>query len=163
MCVPVGTRRPSEDLEQLVNARRRRGLVAALEPMLGPGERIEATALVNLSTVSFKKNLAIGVAAAILSGGMMTAAATPKPMYAAVTTQRLFIFEADELFSKPKSLVAVFPLSAVRRTEIKSSLVRQSFIVIDEQQQSALRLIFPRFTNRKDVGPVASRIAVASA
>ncbi|WP_329536959.1 hypothetical protein OG568_51185 (plasmid) [Streptomyces sp. NBC_01450] len=131
--------------------------------MLESAEQVEATAMVNLGEVSFKKNLAMGFASAILSGGAMTVAAAPQQMYLAVTGERLFIFQANEFLAKPGRHVATFQLKDVKRTEIKPGVLKSSFILVDESREQALRVIFPWLTSRKDLDPVAQRIAVAPA
>lgn len=146
-----------------MNTRRRRALLAAVGEMLESAEQVEATAMVNLGEVSFKKNLAMGFASAILSGGAMTVAAAPQQMYLAVTGERLFIFQANEFLAKPGRHVATFQLKDVKRTEIKPGVLKSSFILVDESREQALRVIFPWLTSRKDLDPVAQRIAVAPA
>ncbi|MCX4787190.1 MULTISPECIES: hypothetical protein [unclassified Streptomyces] len=148
----------------VLNARRRRALLAAVAEMLEPGEQVEVTALVNLSEVSFKKNMVMGIASAVLSGGAMTMAAAPQPMYLAVTGKQLFIFQANQsfLFVKPERHVATFQIKDVKRTEVKRGLVKHSFILVDESLGGALRLFFP-LISRKELDAVAQRIAVAAA
>ncbi|MEU5715503.1 hypothetical protein AB0G71_06875 [Streptomyces sp. NPDC020403] len=146
-----------------MNARRRRALLVAVAKMLGPGERVEATALVNLSEVSFKKNLAMGVAAAILSGGAMTMAMAPQPMYLAVTGERLFLFQANQTFAKPDRFVGTFQLDDVKRTEVERGLLKHSFVLVDEAGESALRVYFPRIGGGKELDAVARLIPVVSA
>ncbi|MFF2406486.1 hypothetical protein [Streptomyces sp. NPDC058092] len=127
-----------------------------------PGEQAEVTALVNLSEVSSKKNIVMGIAAAVLSGGAMTVAAAPQPMYLAVTGKRLFIFQANQFFVKPDRHVATFQIKDVKRTEVERGLLKHSFILVDESLGRALRLFFP-LVSRKELDEVARRIAVASA
>ncbi|MGF1340571.1 hypothetical protein ACQSMD_10670 [Streptomyces flavovirens] len=52
----------------------------------------------------------------------MTVAATPQPMYLAVTARRLFLFQANQVFAKPDRHVATFQTEDVRRTEVKRGL-----------------------------------------
>ncbi|MDQ0795954.1 hypothetical protein [Streptomyces sp. B1I3] len=147
-----------------MNARRRRALLVAVAVLLEPGEQVEATALVNLSEISLKKNLAMGVAAAILTGGAMTMAMAPQPMYLAVTGERLFLFQANQAFAKPDRLVGVLPLENLTRTEVKRGLMKYSFDLVDEARESgALRLFFPRVGGGKELDAVAQLIPVVSA
>ncbi|MFI6893383.1 hypothetical protein [Streptomyces sp. LN549] len=145
-----------------MNARRRRALLKAVTVMLEPGEQIEATSLVNLSEVSVKKNVAMGIAAAVLSGGTMIAAAAPQPMYLAASRERLFLFQANPTFAKPDRHLATFEIKDVKRTEIKRGFVKHSFILIDESAGSALRIFFPWF-GVKDMDAVAGLVPTATA
>lgn len=145
-----------------MNARRRRALLTAVAELLEHGEQVEVTSLVNLSEVSVKRNLATGLAAAVLSGGMTTVAATPQPMYRAATGERLFLFQANQVFAKPDRHVATFRISDVKRSEVKRGLVKHSFVLLDEARGSALRIFFPP-VSRKDVAAVAGRIPVVTA
>ncbi len=52
-----------------MNGKRRRLLLATVEPMLEPGERVEVATVVNLSTVSVARTAAFAAASALLSGG----------------------------------------------------------------------------------------------
>lgn len=144
-----------------MNARRRRALLKAVTVMLEPGEQVEATSLVNLSEVSVRKNMAMGLAAAVLSGGTMIAAAAPQPMYLAGSRERLFLFQANPAFAKPDRYLATFQINDVKRTEIKRGLVKHSFILLDESRGSALRIFFPWF-GVKDMDAVAGLVPLAT-
>lgn len=146
-----------------MNARRRRALLKAVTVMLEPGEQIEATSLVNLSEVSVKKNIAMGVAAAVLSGGTMIAAAAPQPMYLAASRERLFLFQANQAFAKPDRHVATFLIADVKRSEVKRGLVKHSFVLLDACTGSALRIFFPRLARNNDLDAVAGLIPPAAA
>ncbi|WP_329615869.1 hypothetical protein OG244_24640 [Streptomyces brevispora] len=144
-----------------MNARRRRALLAAVAQMLEPGEQVETTSLVNLSEVSFKKNVVMGLASAVLSGGTMTVAAAPQPMYLATTGERLFLFQANQVFAKPDRHVATFRIKDVKRSEVKRGLVKHSFVLFDESLGSALRIFFPRFA-KSELDVVAGQITMAT-
>ncbi|MEU1123065.1 hypothetical protein ABZ371_05650 [Streptomyces sp. NPDC005899] len=147
-----------------MNARRRRALLVAVTELLEPGEQVGATALVNLSEVSFRKNVAMGIAAAVLSGGAMSMAMAPQPMYLAVTGERLFLFQANQAFAKPDRLVGVLPLENLKRTEVKRGLMKYSFDLVDEARESgALRVFFPRIGGGRELDAVAQLIPVLSA
>lgn len=146
-----------------MNARRRRALLKAVTVMLEPGEQVEATSLVNLSEVSVRKNIAMGLAAAVLSGGTMIAAAAPQPMYLAASRERLFLFQANQAFAKPDRHVATFLIADVKRTEVRRGLVKHSFVLLDEGTGSALRVFFPRLSRSNDLDAVSGLIPVATA
>ncbi|MGW2477988.1 hypothetical protein [Streptomyces sp. NPDC001665] len=144
-----------------MNGRRSRALLKAVTPMLEPGEQIMALSLVNLSEISIKRNLAMGVAAAVLSGGTMIAAATPQPIYLAVSRERLFLFVANPTFAKPDRHLATFALQGLARTEIKNRVLKKSFDLVDESTGSALRLFFPALVRNNGLDIVAGLVPVA--
>ncbi|MEU1365588.1 hypothetical protein ABZ454_05570 [Streptomyces sp. NPDC005803] len=146
-----------------MNARRHRALLAAVAEMLEPGEQVQATSLVNLSQVSVKKNIAVGLAAAVLSGGTIIAAATPQPMYLAASGTRLFLFQANPAFAKPDRHVATFRIPEVKRSEVKHGLVKHSFVLLHEPTGSALRIFFPRLAAGRDLDAIAALIPTATA
>ena len=146
-----------------MNARRRKALLKAVTPMLEPGEQIAAMSLVNLSEVSVKRNMAMGIASAVLSGGTMIAAAAPQPMYLAVSGERLFLFVANQAFAKPDRHLATFTLQGLKRTEIKNRVLKKSFDLVDESTGSALRLFFPALVRNNSLDIVAGLVPVAGA
>lgn len=126
--------------------------------MLEPGEQVVALSLVNLSEISVKRNLAMGVAAAVLSGGTMIAAASPQPIYLAASRERLFLFVANPTFAKPDRHLATFPLQGLKRTGIKNRVLKKSFDLIDEANGSALRVFFPALVRNNGLGVVAGLV-----
>ncbi|MFD5728399.1 hypothetical protein OHS17_13165 [Streptomyces sp. NBC_00523] len=146
-----------------MNGRRSRALLKAVTPMLEPGEQIVAMSLVNLSEISVKRNLAMGVAAAVLSGGTMIAAAAPTPIYLAISRERLFLFVANPAFAKPDRHLATFPLRGLTRTEVKNRVLKKSFDLVDASSGSALRLFFPALVRNNSLDIVAGLVPVAEA
>ncbi|MGW6206886.1 hypothetical protein ACWF9B_24995 [Streptomyces sp. NPDC055089] len=146
-----------------MNARRRKALLKALAPMLEAGEQVQATSLVNLCEVSVKRNLAMGLASAVLSGGTMIAAAAPQPMYLAASRERLFLFQANQAFAKPDRHVATFLLTDVKRTAVKNRLIKNSFDLLDESTGSALRVFFPRLTRNSGLEDMARLVPTLAA
>ncbi|MFD8621263.1 hypothetical protein [Streptomyces sp. NPDC059513] len=63
-----------------MKGKRRRLLLAAIDPMLEPGEQVEVTTIVNLSSVTVPRTAAFAAATAILSGGGMAVIPVPTPM-----------------------------------------------------------------------------------
>ncbi|WP_406287095.1 hypothetical protein [Streptomyces sp. NBC_00209] len=146
-----------------MNGRRSRALLKAVTPMLEPGEQVVAMSLVNLCEISVKRNLAMGLAAAVLSGGTMIAAAAPQPIYLAVSRERLFLFVANQTFAKPDRHMATFPLQGLTRTEIKNRVLKKSFDLVDASTGSALRLFFPVLVRNNSLDIVAGLVPVAGA
>ncbi|MGC4947826.1 hypothetical protein ACLQ2N_16720 [Streptomyces sp. DT224] len=141
-----------------MNGRRSRALLKAVTPMLEPGEQVVALSLVNLSEISVKRNLAVGVAAAVLSGGTMIAAASPQPIYLAASRERLFLFVANPAFAKPDRHLTTFPLQGLKRTGIKNRVLKKSFDLVDESTGSALRLFFPALVRNNGLDVVAGLV-----
>ncbi|MFF8813309.1 hypothetical protein [Streptomyces pactum] len=143
-----------------MNGKRRRLLLAALDPMLDPGEQVEVTTIVNLSSVSVRRTTAFAAASAIVSGGGMTVIPAPTPMYLAMTDRRIFIFRANPTFAKPEEHLMTIPRAGLVRTAIKERLLNSSFVVSSPDQEQGLKIIFP-LVGRKDRNAVAAALPVA--
>ncbi|WP_030692701.1 hypothetical protein [Streptomyces globisporus] len=144
-----------------MNGRRRRALLAAVTPMLEPGERVEVTCVVNLSTVSVRRTAAFGVASAVLSGGAMAVIPTPVPMYLAMTDRRLFVFRADPVFAKPVEHTMTIARDGLFRSAIKERILNSSFVLSSPNSENALKLIFP-LISRKERNLVAAALPPAA-
>ncbi|MEU6934265.1 hypothetical protein [Streptomyces sp. NPDC046385] len=132
-----------------MNGRRRRALLAAVTPMLEPGERVEVTTIVGLSTVSVRRTAAFGVASAIASGGALTVVPVPTPMYLAMTDRRLLVFEADQTFAKPVGHRMTIQRAHLFRSEIKERLLNSSFVLSSPYSESSLKIVFPLISRRE--------------
>ena len=131
-----------------MNGRRRRHFLAALEPMLEPGERVEVTTIVNLSSVSVGRTAAFAAASTIMSGGMAVIP-VPTPMYLAMTDRRLTVFEADPMFSKPRGHVVTLARAGLVRSAIRERGINSSFVVSAPGEEQGLRLVFPLLGRRE--------------
>ncbi|MBH5335265.1 hypothetical protein IHE55_10875 [Streptomyces pactum] len=143
-----------------MNGKRRRLLLAALDPMLDPGEQVEVTTIVNLSSVSVRRTTAFAAASAIVSGGGMTVIPAPTPMYLAMTDRRIFTFRANPTFAKPEEHLMTIPRAGLVRTAIKERVLNSSFVVSSPDQEQGLKIIFP-LVGRKDRNAVAAALPVA--
>ncbi|MER5206329.1 hypothetical protein [Streptomyces sp. NPDC002825] len=143
-----------------MNGRRRRALLATVTPMLEPGERVEVTCVVGLSTVSVRRTAAFGVASAVLSGGAMAVIPTPVPMYLAMTDRRLFIFRADPVFAKPVEHTMTIGRAGLYRSAIKERILNSSLVLSSPHSEHALKLIFP-LISRKERNLVAAALPLA--
>lgn len=92
-----------------MNGKRRRLLLAAVDPMLEPGEQVEVATIVNLRSVSVRRTAAFAVASALVSGGGMAVVPVPTPMYLAMTGRRIFIFRANPTFARPEEHLMTIP------------------------------------------------------
>ncbi|MFF9195689.1 hypothetical protein ACF09L_10815 [Streptomyces sp. NPDC014779] len=144
-----------------MNGRRRRALLDTVTPMLEPGERVEVTTIVGLSTVSVRRTAAFGVASAIASGGAMTVIPTPVPHYLAMTDRRLFVFRADPTFAKPVAHLMTIQREHLYRSEIRERVLNSSFVLSSPHSETRLKLIFP-LISRKERHLVAAAIPVAA-
>ncbi|WP_406063433.1 hypothetical protein OG462_33405 [Streptomyces sp. NBC_01077] len=144
-----------------MNGRRRRALLATVTPVLEPGEQVEVTAVVNLSSVSVRRTAVFGVASAVLSGGAMAVIPTPTPMYLAMTDRRLFIFRADPMFAKPVEHTMTLQRAGLVRSEIKERYVNSSFIVSSPHSETSLKIVFP-LLGRKGRDLVAAALPLAA-
>ncbi|MFD3992629.1 hypothetical protein [Streptomyces sp. NPDC058583] len=143
-----------------MNGRRRRALLAAVTPMLEPGERVEVTSVVNLSSVSARRTAAFGVASAVFSGGTMAVIPTPTPMYLAMTDRRLFVFRADPVFAKPVEHTMTLQRAGLVRSEITERYVNSSFVVSSPHSETSLKILFPLLA-RKERDLVAAALPLA--
>ncbi|MFE5592561.1 hypothetical protein [Streptomyces sp. NPDC056549] len=144
-----------------MNGRRRRALLATVTPMLEPGERVEVTCVVSLSTVSVRRTAAFGVASALLSGGAMAVIPTPVPMYLAMTDRRLFVFRADPVFAKPVEHTMTIPRDGLSRSAVKERVLNSSFVLSSPYSETGLKIIFP-LISRKERNLVVAALPLAA-
>ncbi|MFI8519394.1 hypothetical protein ACIGEZ_16390 [Streptomyces sp. NPDC085481] len=143
-----------------MNGRRRRALLATVTPMLEPGERVEVTTLVNLSSVSVGRTAAFGVASAIVSGGAMSVIPVPTPMYLAMTDRRMLVFRADPTFAKPVEHTMTIQRAGLFRSEIKERILNSSFVLSSPYSERSLKIIFP-LIGRKERDLIAAALPLA--
>ncbi|MGW2562500.1 hypothetical protein ACWCXB_25255 [Streptomyces sp. NPDC001514] len=143
-----------------MNGKRRRLLLAAIDPMLEPGEQVEVATIVNLSSVSVRRTAVFAAASAIMSGGAMSVIPTPTPMYLAMTDRRIFVFRANPTFARPEEHLMTIPRAGLVRTEIKERILNSSFVVSSGDSEKGLKIIFP-LIGRKDRDAIAAALPVA--
>ncbi|MFF8379266.1 hypothetical protein ACF07V_24420 [Streptomyces sp. NPDC015661] len=144
-----------------MNGRRRRALLTTVTPMLEPGERVEVTCVVGLSTVSVRRTAAFGVASAVLSGGAMAVIPTPVPMYLAMTDRRLFIFRADPVFAKPVEHTMTIARDGLFRSAVRERILNSSLVLSSPNSEHALKVIFP-LISRKERNLVVAALPLAA-
>jgi hypothetical protein len=142
-----------------VNGKRRRLLLAAIDPMLEPDEQVEVATIVNLSSVSVRRTAAFAAASAIMSGGMAVIP-VPTPMYLAMTNRRVFIFRANPTFARPEEHVMTIPRAGLVRSEIKERVLNSSFVVSPPDSEQGLKIIFP-LISRTDRNTMAAALPLA--
>jgi len=146
--------------ENPVNGKRRRLLLAAIDPMLEPGEQVEVATIVNLKSVSVRRTAAFAVASAIVSGGGMAVVPVPTPMYLAMTGRRIFIFRANPTFARPEEHLMTIPRAGLVRTEVKERVLNSSFIVSSPDREQGLKIVFP-LLGRKERNAIAAALPLA--
>ncbi|MFZ4153753.1 hypothetical protein [Streptomyces pseudogriseolus] len=143
-----------------MNGPRRRALLASVNPMLEPGERIELATIVTTSPVSFGRTAAFAVASAIVSGGTTTMAPAPTAMHLVMTDRRFFLFRAEPMLVWPRELVMTFPRAGLVRSEIDDRKINSSLILSYPGHEQSLQLTFTAF-NRKKRNQMAAAVPVA--
>ncbi|MFJ3706142.1 MULTISPECIES: hypothetical protein [unclassified Streptomyces] len=143
-----------------MNGKRRRLLLAAVEPMLEPGEQVEVASIVNLKSVSVRRTAAFAVASAIMSGGGMAVVPVPTPMYLAMTGRRIFIFRANPTFARPEEHLMTIPRAGLVRTEVKERVLNSSFVVSSPDREQGLKIVFP-LLGRKERNAIAAALPLA--
>ncbi|MFD4897931.1 hypothetical protein [Streptomyces sp. NPDC058411] len=143
-----------------MNGKRRRLLLAAVDPMLEPGEQVEVATIVNLRSVSVRRTAAFAVASAIVSGGGMAVVPVPTPMYLAMTGRRIFIFRANPTFARPEEHLMTIPRAGLVRTEVKERLLNASFVVSSPEEEQGLKIVFP-LLGRKERNAIAAALPLA--
>ncbi|MFJ7331234.1 hypothetical protein ACIQVN_33990 [Streptomyces cyaneofuscatus] len=143
-----------------MNGKRRRLLLAAIDPMLEPGEQVEVTTIVNLSSVTVPRTAAFAAASAILSGGAMAVIPVPTPMYLGMTDRRIFIFRANPTFARPEEHLMTIPRAGLVRTEIKERVLNSSFVISSTDSEQGLKIVFP-LAGRKERNVIAASLPLA--
>ncbi|CAM5617639.1 hypothetical protein ACPCIX_28110 [Streptomyces pseudogriseolus] len=143
-----------------MNGPRRRALLASVNPMLEPGERIELVTIVTTSPVSFGRTAAFAVASAIVSGGATTMAPAPTAMHLVMTDRRFFLFRAEPMLVWPRELVMAFPRAGLVRSEIDDRTINSSLVLSYPGHEQSLQLTFTAF-NRKKRNQMAAAVPVA--
>ncbi|MFI6059618.1 hypothetical protein [Streptomyces sp. NPDC051286] len=143
-----------------MNRKRRRLLLAAVDPMLEPGEQVEVTTIVGLSSVTVRRTAAFAAASAILSGGAMAVIPTPTPMYLAMTDRRIFIFRANPTFARPEEHLMTIPRAGLVRSKIKERVLNSSFVISSMDSEQGLKIIFP-LISRKERHEISAALPLA--
>ena len=105
-----------------MGARRERRLIKSAEPMMQPGERPELIMMAKVGSVkqAFAKQLALGVATAVLSGGAMYALSSQAAVYVLLTDRQVLFFEQDHYTGGPGKFHFAVPRQFVAITEPQS-------------------------------------------
>jgi hypothetical protein len=127
-----------------LNSRRTRQLMEAAGPLLLQGERVEFTSLAAVGTVSVRKQALTAVAVGVLSAGTVMATVTPRPLYIAMTDQRLLFFDGNR-GGRPGKLLLNLPRPYVSAGGSKKAFLGLQYVtqLSVEGQEGALKVTFP--------------------
>ncbi|MFE4548578.1 hypothetical protein [Streptomyces sp. NPDC056785] len=127
-----------------LNNRRRRQLLDATAPLLLQGERVELTTLAAVGTVSVRRQAVTAAVVGVLSAGTVMATVRPRPLYIALTDQRLLFFDGNN-GGKPGKILMNLPrpyvsAGATKKGFLGLTLVTQLTLAGEEK---GFRLTFP--------------------
>ncbi|MFI5759266.1 hypothetical protein [Streptomyces sp. NPDC051569] len=128
--------------------------------MLEPGEQVEVTTIVNLSSVSVRRTAAFAAASAMMSGGGMAVIPVPTPMYLAMTDRRIFVFRANPTFARPEEHLMTIPRAGLVRSQVKERLLNSSFVISAPDDEQGVKITFP-LAGRKDRNAIAAVLPLA--
>lgn len=127
-----------------LNSRRRRQLLEATGPLLLQGEQVELATLAAVGTVSVRRQALTAAVVGVLSAGTVIATVRPRPLYIALTDQRLLFFDGNN-GGKPGKLLMNLPrpyvsVGATKKGLFGLTLITQLSVV---EQEQALKVTFP--------------------
>ena len=127
-----------------LNSRRTRQLMEAAGPLLLQGEQVEFLSLAGVGTVSVRKQALTAVAVGVLSAGTVMATVTPRPLYIAMTDQRLLFFDGNR-GGRPGKLLLNLPRPYVSAGGSKKAFLGLQYVtqLSVEGQEGALKVTFP--------------------
>ncbi|MET7473407.1 hypothetical protein ABZT17_03440 [Streptomyces sp. NPDC005648] len=127
-----------------LNSRRTRQLMETATPLLLQGEQVEFLSLAGVGTVSARKQALTAVAVGVLSAGTVMATVTPRPLYIAMTDQRLLFFDGNR-GGRPGKLLLNLPRPYVSAGGSKKAFLGLQYVthLSVEGQEGALKVTFP--------------------
>ncbi|GGM04885.1 hypothetical protein GCM10010129_55560 [Streptomyces fumigatiscleroticus] len=135
-----------------LNARRARQLSESATPLLAPGEQVQFTSLVGVGSISVRAQVATSTLVAVVSGGTMIGALSPRPLYLVMTDRRLLFFDGNR-GGRPGRLEMDLPRPYLSVSGTKKAMLGLTYVVhlAMAGQQQGLKVTFP-VQNRSD-GP----------
>ncbi|GAB3133995.1 hypothetical protein GCM10027258_04060 [Amycolatopsis stemonae] len=108
-----------------MGSRRERRLLELAAPMMQPGETPEVISMAKVGSVRqvFGEGVALGLATAVLSGGMLFSITTQRELYLLLTDRQLMFFEADPSTGGPRKALFGVPRGQVAITEPTSGFL----------------------------------------
>jgi len=119
----------------------------AAEPLMEPGEVVEVAAMAVLGKFNVAKNVALGVATAVATLGMVSVMTTPVPQPVALTTRRFLVLGIKVgLVDTPDSkIVTAIPRSALRARPAKRVALYHAVDLTDPVGAKVARMKFSFF------------------
>ena len=120
-------------------------IARAAEPLLQPGEVVEATAMAVVGKFNWGKSMALGIATGIATLGMVSVMTTPKQQPVVATTKRFLILGIKTgLVDKPDSkIVTEIPREQLRALPAKRVFTYMAVDLTDPQGSKVARMKFP--------------------
>ncbi|MGW2722760.1 hypothetical protein [Streptomyces sp. NPDC001492] len=127
-----------------LNARRTRQLLEAAAPLLLQDEQVEFTSLAAVGSVSVRRQALTAAAVGILSAGTVMATVTPRPLYIAMTDQRLLFFDGNR-GGRPGELLLNLPRAYVSAGGSKKAFLGLQYVthLSVAGQAGGLKVTFP--------------------
>ncbi len=122
-------------------------IARAAEPLMEPGEIVEATAMAVLGKFNVGKSIALGIATGIATLGMVSVMTTPKPQPIVLTTKRFLVlgFKGVVVEQPDSKIVTEVPRSEMRAKPAKRVALYHAVDVTDPQGQKLTRMKFGFF------------------
>ncbi|MFC4498598.1 MULTISPECIES: hypothetical protein [Streptomyces] len=127
-----------------LNARRTRQLLETAAPLLLQGEQVQFTSLAGVGSVSVRRQAVTAAVVGVLSAGTVMAAVTPRPLYIAMTDQRLLFFDGNR-GGRPGKLVLNLPRPYVSAGGSKKAFLGLQYVtrLAVAGQEQELKVTFP--------------------
>lgn len=127
--------------------RRAERVAQAAEPLMEPGEIVEASGMAGIGSMRLGRQAAIAAATAIATAGMVSVMVTPKPQPVVLTTKRFLILGIKVgLVDKPDSKIR----TEIPRAELRATRPRRPLLglykVVELTDPEGNRVAKMRFT-----------------
>jgi hypothetical protein len=125
-------------------ARKNEEIARAAEPLMQPGEVVEATAMAVVGKFNWGKSMALGIATGIATLGMVSVMTTPKQQPIALTTRRFLILGIKSgIVDKPDSKIATeIPREQLRALPAKRVMLYHAVDLTDPEGNKVARMKF---------------------
>ena|SRR5690348_1042729 len=133
--------------------RRAEQTAQAAEPLMEPGEIVEASGMASVGSMRLGRQAAIAAASAIATAGLLSVTVTPKAQPVVLTTKRFLILGIKVgLVDRPDSKIRTeIPRSELRATAPRRPLLGLYWLMelTDPEGRRVAKMRFP-FTDRAD-------------
>ena len=127
-----------------VVGRKQEQIARAAEPLMEPGEVVEATGMAVLGKFELGKSAALAAVTAVASLGLVSVISVPKPQPVVLTTRRLLVLgiKTGIIDSAESRIVAEIPRSELRATPSKRVMLYHAVDLTDVQGNKVTRMKF---------------------